>query len=208
MTARPGMPSYNCSILLVIATSSMTLNCISQNCLKFPSKIYQVLKFPTDWEGIGNGNQLVSALSNGYEVGYIGPKVLDVAFYPETIGRPTARDFVAFGDAKGNSWTGTSASGKGQVMMYGHRILDAQPQRSSSVCFCYEQLCSCYTSGRCTIPGLFLLLTFEYGMKIFFFIFCNRTVAISIIYPPSVMGNIIQIRQPLRPGGACRAFAA
>ena len=84
-----------------------------------------------DWESIVSGNRLVPSFSNGYEVGYVGPKIPDVAFYPRGIERPTAGDFVAFGDAKGNNWTGTSASEKGQVMMYLHRILDVQPQTLS-----------------------------------------------------------------------------
>lgn len=165
-----------------------------------------------DWEEILNGNQLVPPFSNGYEVGFIGPKVPDVAFYPETIEKPTAGDFVAFGDVKGHSWTGSSASEKGQVMMYGHRILDAQPQRTHVYGFVTNNQRVLLVSATRANHTPFMvswafspLLTFEYGMKVFFYLLQHDS---GYIYPPSVMGNRIQIRHPLRPGGTCRAFTA
>jgi hypothetical protein len=84
------------------------------------------------WKSIleSEENKLVSTFSNGYEVGYLGPNIPNVAFYPFTVVRPTASEYVGFGDCKGSKWSGASAAEKGQIMQYGHRILHAQPQRS------------------------------------------------------------------------------
>ena len=165
-----------------------------------------------DWESIVSGNQLVPYFSNGYEVGFIGPKVPDVAFYPIGIDRPTARDFVAFGDAKGNNWTGTSSSEKGQVMMYGHRILDAQPQRFHVYGFITNnarvlliRATRAQESPFTVFWAFSPVLTFEYGMKIFFYLLQHDSGYVS---PPSLVGNMIDIRRQLRPGGTCRAFSA
>lgn len=165
-----------------------------------------------DWESIVSGNRLVPSFSNGYEVGYVGPKIPDVAFYPRGIERPTAGDFVAFGDAKGNNWTGTSASEKGQVMMYGHRILDVQPQRTHVYGFITNNARVLLVRATRADESPFAVfwafspvLTFDNGMKIFFNLLQNDNGYVS---PPSVLGSIIDIRRPLRPGGTCRAFGA
>lgn len=164
------------------------------------------------WENIVRQNQLVPQFSNGYEVGYIGPKIPDVAFYPEAIARPTAGDFVAFGDAKGSTWTGTSRAEKGQVMMYGHRILDAQPQRSHVFGFITNNVRVLLIRARRCPESPFTVfwefshvLTFEHGMKIFFYLLQHDS---GFVYPPHVGGIMVLIRRPLRPGGTCRAFGA
>ena len=73
-------------------------------------------------------NRLVSSFSNGYEVGHLGPKIPDVAFYPHAVARPSAGECVGFAEFKGTKWTGASAAEKGQIMQYGHQILGAQPR--------------------------------------------------------------------------------
>lgn len=164
------------------------------------------------WRRTLEENTLVPSFANGYEVGYIGPKIADIAFYPINVARPSAGEYVAFGDAKGAGWTGTSKREKGQVMMYGHRILDAQPQRSHVYGFITNnsRVVLIRTARSNEAPfaiiwGISPVLTFEYGMKVFFHLLQHDH---GYVNPPSVMGHPVEIRQPLRPGGTCRAFGA
>ena len=164
------------------------------------------------WKEILLATKLVEAFSNGYEVGHLGPKTPDVAFYPLTIDAPTATEFVGFGDCKGDGWTGTSAGEKGQVMQYSHRILDAQPQRSHVYGFVTNNhRVLLIRAVRATqqpfgvLWDISAVMTFEDGMKTFFHLLEHEN---GFVAPPKVLGNTLVVRYPLRPGGTCRAFAA
>lgn len=164
------------------------------------------------WQRIVREHKIVSKFSNGYEVGYLGLKIPDVAFYPCTVASPQAGEFVGFGDCKGNGWTGTSSTEKGQLMLYGHRILDAQPQRSHVYGFITNNdRVVLIRASRSDEPpfgvfwGISAVMTFEDGMKLFFHLLEHDH---GFVAPPTVAGAPLMIRNPLRPGGTCRAFAA
>lgn len=82
------------------------------------------------WQKLIQDNDIFPGHQTGYEVGYLGTKVPDIAFFPTNVVKPNSGEFVGYGDCKGNKWSGTSASEMGQGMQYGHRILDAQPLRT------------------------------------------------------------------------------
>jgi Protein kinase domain len=155
---------------------------------------------------------LIDGLHNGYETGRLPTKTPDVAFYPKTIERPSAADFVAFGDCKGSDWTGTLRSEIGQVMLHAHRILDAQPQRLHVYGFITNNWSVVLVRGYQSESRPFAVcwfvssaLTFEAGMKAFFYLMIEDN---GFIGSPTVCGIPLAIKRPLRPGGSCRAFTA
>jgi hypothetical protein len=85
------------------------------------------------WKSLLLQNHLTTRLANAYEVANLGVNTPDVSFFQDHIHKrkPAAAEFVGCGDCKGSTWTGTSKSKAelGQVMLYAHRILDANPLR-------------------------------------------------------------------------------
>jgi hypothetical protein len=155
---------------------------------------------------------LIDGLRNGYETGRLATKFPDVSFYPETIERPSAADFVAFGDCKGSGWSGTSRTEIGQAMLYAHRILDVQPQRLHVYGFVTNNQSVVLVRGYRAESRPFAVcwdvssvLTFEAGMKAFFYLMNEDNGCIG---SPTVCGIPLAIKHPLRPGGSCRAFTA
>ena len=162
------------------------------------------------WKNVLRTHTIITGISNGYEVGYVGPKIPDVAFYPASVARPTAKEYIAVGDCKGSDWRGTAATEKAQVMLYGHRILDAQPERQHVYGFITnnERTVLIHTTRSSESPfgvvwGISAVMTFEQGMKSFFHLIKEDH---GFFPPPTIESNTLQILQELRPGGSCRAF--
>jgi Protein kinase domain len=150
---------------------------------------------------------LIDGLRNGYQTGSLGTKLPDVAFYPKTIKWPNAADYVAFGDCKGLSWTGTSRDEIGQVMLYARSVLDAQPQRLHVYGFITNNQSVVLVRGYRAEYRPFTVcwdvsnvLTFEAGMKAFFYLMVQDN---GFVGSPT-----LAINHTLRPGGSCRAFTA
>lgn len=164
------------------------------------------------WKNMLQNHTIIEGISNGYEMGYVGTKIPDVAFYPTSIARPTAREYIAVGDCKGSDWRGTAPTEKGQLMLYGHRILDAQPERQHVYGFLTNnEHTVLIRATRSTespfgvVWGISAVMTFEEGMKSFLHLVNSDH---DFFPPPTINGNTLQIRKELRPGGTCRAFAS
>ena len=52
---------------------------------------------------LAEGN-LNADLTNGYEMDYMGLEKPGIAFFPPGISKPSAGDYITFGDHKGNGW--------------------------------------------------------------------------------------------------------
>lgn len=164
------------------------------------------------WAEILERQRLVDAYDNGYEVAYLGPKKPDIAFYPIGVARPGPHLFVAFGDCKGSSWTGTSSSELGQGMLYAHRILDAQPQRKYVHGFITNNHIAVLIMGYRETEKPFGVkwnisspYQFEVGMKVFFNFLRTDN---GFTAPPMIGPNSIFVKRNLPAGGTCRAFIA
>lgn len=164
------------------------------------------------WKGVVETSTLVANISNGYEVGVLGVKKPDIAFYSLDVVRPTAGEYIGYGDCKGEDWSGTSITEKGQAMLYGHRILDAQPQRLHVYGFLTnnERTVLVKTHRSQNRPykitwDISDVQAFSNGMKTFFRLLKNDN---GFLIPPTVNNNLLSIISPLRPGGTCRAFVA
>ena len=162
------------------------------------------------WEKLIRENDLLPGLKTAYEVGYLGSKIPDIAFFPTNVVKPNAGEFVAYGDCKGSSWSGTSASEMGQAMQYGHRILDAQPLRTHVYGFFtnneHTMLIKTFRTGarpytvNWQISGV---MRFDQGMATFFNLLGRDS---GFMLPPTVNGKLVSIKSALRPGRTCRAF--
>ncbi|KAL3904997.1 MAG: hypothetical protein SGILL_009853, partial [Bacillariaceae sp.] len=153
---------------------------------------------------------LLPGLKAAYEVGYLGSKIPDIAFFPTNVVKPNAGEFVAYGDCKGSSWSGKSASEMGQAMQYGHRILDAQPLRTHVYGFFTnnEHTMLIKTSRTGTRPytvnwQISGVVEFDQGMATFFSLLATDN---GFMLPPTVNGKLVSINAALRPGRTCRAF--
>jgi hypothetical protein len=69
---------------------------------------------------IEESSDLFPGHSVGYEVGLLGTKISDIAFFPSNITKPRASEYEAYGHCKGHSWSGNSKSDLGQGIQYGH----------------------------------------------------------------------------------------
>ena len=78
---------------------------------------------------------IIPGIKNGYETANLGPKTPDICFYQKHVAVPNAESFVAAGDCKGEGWKGTSGAEKGQIMLYLHKMLEAQPNREHAYGF-------------------------------------------------------------------------
>jgi hypothetical protein len=159
-----------------------------------------------------NGKELFGGLASGFEVGFLGPKVPDIAAFSAGVAKPRPAQFATFGDCKGDTWTGTSSAEKGQAMQYAHRILDAQPLRSHVYGFFTnnEIVVLCKGWRQQTKPfsvcwNITAPMNFEEGMKAYFHFMKHESGFVS---SPTVSGSILTIERILRPGGSCRAFVA
>lgn len=166
----------------------------------------------TFWRDVLQKHKVIPSLQNGFEVAHLGTKVPDIAFYKEGIARPGAADFVAAGDCKGSSWTGTSSAELGQMLLYLHRMLDAQPVRKVGYGFVTNNQIIVLVKGYRSRASPFLVrwcisnvLDFDHGMKLWRQIVQEDT---GYSEPPVVGGFPLNVQQTLRPGGTCRAFAA
>jgi hypothetical protein len=164
----------------------------------------------TFWKTILN-NSLIPEMKNAYQVGYLGPKVPDISFFPLGVEKPTAGEFISFSDCTGSTWTGTSTSELGQGLLYGHRILDAQPQRHHVYGFVTNNESAILVKAQRQEQRPFgvhwqisALMTFGAGMKTFFSLLQSDN---GFVPPPRVANSVISISYALRPGGSCRAFA-
>ena len=164
------------------------------------------------WKRVLSQHEILPTWNNGYETAHLGTKVPDIAVFPRGLAKPSSGDFVAAGDCKGNAWTGTSSAEKGQIMLYVHRMLDAQPERLFGYGFVTNNRIIVLVKGyRSSEPPYIIrwclssVLTFEHGMK--FWLQLMREDS-GYRQPPVVAGFPIMFRQTLRPGGTCRAFGA
>lgn len=82
------------------------------------------------WKRLIETSDLFPGHSVGYEVGVLGTNIPDIAFFPPDVSKPRAAEYEAYGDCKGQSWSGTSLSELGQGSQYGHRLMDANPLRT------------------------------------------------------------------------------
>lgn len=164
------------------------------------------------WRGILQQHKIISSLQNGFEIAHLGTKIPDIAFFREGIATPGAADFVAAGDCKGSSWTGTSSAEFGQMLLYLHRMLDCQPVREVGYGFLTNNEIIVLVKAYMSSPYPFHIrwcisnvLNFDHGMKLWIQIMKDNN---GYSGPPSVFGYPITVQRPLRPGGTCRAFAA
>ena len=164
------------------------------------------------WKNILNQNQLMRGLTNAYEVANLGVKTPDISFFQDHIDKPSAAEFVACGDCKGSTWTGTSNAELGQVMLYAHRILDANPLRVHVYGFITNNQRVVLIKGHRQQERPFAVywdisspLAFQAGMSAFLYLLQNDN---GYEMPPSICNSIVTIKKPLRPGGTCRAFTA
>ena len=164
------------------------------------------------WQQLIKTGSLIPGHSVGYEVAYVGPKKPDVAIYPSNIRKPRAVEFEAFGDCKGEGWSGLSLSELGQALLYGHRILDTNPLRAHVYGFFTNNsivvLIKCDRSRDAPYLvnwGVSAPLTFDQGMASFFRLFNDDN---GFVAPPTVNSSLVSVRSFLGEGGTCRAFLA
>eukprot|EP00545_Synedropsis_sp_CCMP1620_P000625 CAMPEP_0119002848 /NCGR_PEP_ID=MMETSP1176-20130426/175_1 /TAXON_ID=265551 /ORGANISM="Synedropsis recta cf, Strain CCMP1620" /LENGTH=536 /DNA_ID=CAMNT_0006954379 /DNA_START=137 /DNA_END=1747 /DNA_ORIENTATION=- len=164
------------------------------------------------WKKILEEHKMLSNLSNAYEIAYLGTKIPDIGIYPQGLTKPVSSDFVAAGDCKGDKWVGTSSSEKGQIMLYVHRMLDAQPMRQFAYGFVTNNRILVLVKGYREQVSPFLVrwclssvFDFEYGMKLWLQLMREDT---GYRCPPVVENFPITFEEMLRPGGTCRAFRA
>eukprot|EP00300_Choanocystis_sp_HF-7_P036104 c5121_g1_i2.p1 GENE.c5121_g1_i2~~c5121_g1_i2.p1 ORF type:complete len:453 (+),score=61.61 c5121_g1_i2:396-1754(+) len=161
------------------------------------------------WKTVVANNTLVSGLRNGYEAGSLGSKVPHVSFFPKSCAKPQPGDFVAVGDCKGHDWTGTSTSDLGQLMLYCHKIMDAQPHRKHVYGFLtnntiFVVVCTRRDDNYVLHWSFSSVLTFKQGLC--WFLHLLRTDSGHVPLPRCAKS--LQIVSSLRPGGSCRAYFA
>lgn len=164
------------------------------------------------WERLIKESELWPGRSVGYEVGLLGTKIPDIAFYPSNVAKPRAAEYAAYGDCKGHSWSGTSHSELGQGIQYGHRILDANPLRSHVYgFFTNNSIVVLIKSTRSTERPCLVhwhvsgALTFDQGMATFFKLIRADS---GYLPPPTVQGRHVTIKASLGQGRSCRAYLA
>ena len=164
------------------------------------------------WKRLIQQSELLPGSSVGYEVGLLGTKIPDIAFYPSNVAKPRAAEYLAYGDCKGHSWSGKSLSELGQGIQYGHRILDANPLRSHVYgFFTNNSIVVLIQSTRSTERPCLVHwhvsgpLTFDQGMATFFLLVQTNS---GYIKPPTVQGRHVTIRASLGQGRTCRAYLA
>jgi Protein kinase domain len=138
-----------------------------------------------------------------------------VCFFPLNVNNPRESEVVAFGDCKGDMWSGISTSELGQAMMYARMILDAQPTRPHVYGFITNNInvvlirASCLRSSDSQAAKAFWetssVLDFEFGMATFLRLLTNGH---GFVPPPSVGGTTLHCIRPLGKGATCRAFTA
>jgi hypothetical protein len=164
------------------------------------------------WKRLIEESELLPGRSVGYEVGLLGTKIPDIAFYPSNVTKPRAAEYEAYGDCKGISWSGTSLSELGQGIQYGHRILDANPLRSHVYgFFTNNSIVVLMKSTRSTESPCLVhwhvsgALTFDQGMATFFQLVRADS---GYLQPPTVQGRHVTIKSSLGQGRTCRAYLA
>jgi len=150
--------------------------------------------------------------SVGYEVGLLGTKIPDIAFFPTNVAKPKASEYEAYGDCEGHSWSGNSLSELGQGIQYGHRILDANPLRKHVYgFFTNNSIVVLIKSTRsrerpCLVHwDITSALTFDQGMATFFKLVREDS---GYLQPPTVQNQYLTIKASLGQGKTCRAFLA
>jgi Protein kinase domain len=164
------------------------------------------------WSGLLKRHTIAPKFQCAYEAAYLGPKIPDIAIFSKGVTTPLASDFVAAGDCKGDTWTGRSSTEKGQIMLYLHRMLDAQPIRQFGYGFVTNNHSLVLVKGYRGQDAPFIVrwcissvLNFNYGMKLWLQLMREDTGYRS----PPVVGNFpVTLKDTLRPGGTCRAFLA
>lgn len=164
------------------------------------------------WKAVLSQHKVLPVWNNGYEIAHLGTKIPDISFFSQHIAKPSAAEFVSVGDCKGSNWGGTSSSEHGQIMLYIHRMLDAQPERQFGYGFLTNNRIIVLVKGYRSIKSPFLVrwcisnvLTFEHGMKLWIQLMNDDS---GYVQPPVVGGYPITFHEILRPGGTCRAFGA
>jgi len=164
------------------------------------------------WKLLIEKSELLPGHSVGYEVGLLGTKIPDIAFYPSNVSKPRAGEYEAYGDCMGQSWSGTSLSELGQGIQYGHRILDANPLRShvygfltnNSIVVLIKSIRS--AESPCLVHWhVSGALTFDQGMGTFFRLIRAES---GYLLPPTVQGWHVRIKASLGQGRTCRAYLA
>jgi hypothetical protein len=158
---------------------------------------------------IDESSELFPGHSVGYEVGLLGTKIPDIAFFPSNVEKPRTSEYEAYGDC---SWSGNSLSELGQGIQYGHRILDANPLRTHVYGFITNNsivvlLKSTRSRERpCLVHwDITGALTFEQGMAMFFKLVREDS---GYLQPPIVRNQHLTIKASLGQGRTCRAFLA
>lgn len=154
--------------------------------------------------------QIVPGISNDYEAASLGPKTPDICFFQSHVATPSAESFIAAADCKGDKWTGKSCAEKGQIMLYLHKILDAQPNRPHAYGFVTNNsiivLVKASRASRSPFEVIWEIsdvLTFVSGMTLF----VDLMEADNGYRPnPTFNGDTVSVVRPLRPGGSCRAY--
>jgi len=179
----------------------------ASNHLGSESKV--VKKF---WKDVLSKHKLLPTWNNGYEIAHLGTKTPDISIFPLGISTPSAGDFVAAGDCKGNTWSGTSRGELGQIMSYVHRMLDAQPERKFGYGFVTNNLLFVLVKGYRSDTSPYLVrwcisgvLNFEAGMTLWLEMMEKDTGYHQRI---AINSFPISFNDTLRPGGTCRAFGA
>ena len=155
---------------------------------------------------------IIPGIKNGYETANLGPKTPDICFYKTHVecDAPTAESFVAAGDCKGEGWKGTSGAEKGQIMLYLHKMLEAQPNRehaygfvTNNKSFILVKATRAIVSPFQVIWSISEVLDYRNGMQLFVD-FMERDNG----YRPNPQfnDNPVSIDKQLRPGGTCRAY--
>lgn len=161
---------------------------------------------------IDESSDLFPGHSVGYEVGLLGTKIPDIAFFPSNVAKPSASEYEAYGDCKGHSWSGNSLSELGQGIQYGHRILDANPLRMHVYgFFTNNSIVVLIKSTRsrewpCLVHwDITGALTFEQGMATFFKLVQEDS---GYLHPLTIQNQHLTIKASLGQGRTCRAFLA
>jgi hypothetical protein len=164
------------------------------------------------WKSVLHQHKILPEWNSGYEIAHLGTKVPDISFFAQGTAKPVATEFVAVGDCKGSNWSGTSSSEKGQILLYLHRMLDAQPERQFGYGFMTNNKVIILIKGYRSSESPFLVrwcissvLSFEQGMKVWLQLMREDS---GYVGPAVVDGYPITFHETLRPGGTCRAFGA
>ena len=164
------------------------------------------------WKRLIETADLFPGHSVGYEVGVLGTKIPDIAFFPRKVSKPRAGEYEAYGDCKSQLWSGTSLSELGQGIQYGHRILDANPLRTHVYGFFTNNLIVVLIKSTRSKELPYLVhwdvtspLTFEQGMATFFRLLHDDSGFIPL---PTVRNLRVSIKRSLGSGATCRAYLA